>query len=129
MGETDPKTAAADTNSNDEYTVAGPLAGPPNPPEIQGEDLDVARDPELTTAAREEAAEEADSEPVGAEPEAERLTSGYGDAHTEQLEAEIAARQAEGATINVTGTGSGGKVTNADRAKALEADDQAKASA
>lgn len=126
MGETDPKTAAADTNNNDELLGTSATDGAPLPPGIHAEDLDVARDPELTEAAREEAAEESAAEP---EPEDERLTSGYSDATTEALDAEIAARQAEGRTISVTGTGQRGAVTNADRAKALEADDQAKASA
>jgi hypothetical protein len=45
------------------------------------------------------------------------------------LEAEVAKRQADGRTIEVTGTGSNGNVVRDDLVKALQADDEAQAAA
>jgi pyruvate/2-oxoglutarate dehydrogenase complex dihydrolipoamide acyltransferase (E2) component len=119
------------TGANDEYASDAALAGAPLPPAIHNDALDVARDPEQTEAARQEAADDAGTEPQpAAEPAAaERLTGDYDKANTEALDAELDARRAEGREIEVTGTGKDGNIVNADRIKALEADDQARSAA
>lgn len=124
--DTAPKTAEQ-TGANDEYVdPTGPGGTAPLPPDIRTEDLETARDPEKLAAAREAAADEAGlDQPAGAEPQ--RLTSGYGDATVEDLEAEVEARRGEGRTIDVKGTGKDGAVVKADLVGALEADDKASA--
>lgn len=127
MGNDSIAKTAGDTGGNEGYATGVPVGAPPVPPNITEESLEVARDPEKLEAARADAADEQGTEPVGSEPS--RLTSGYGDATNAELDAEIDARRAEGETIEVTGTGKEGAVVHADRVKALEASDSAKATA
>jgi hypothetical protein len=117
---------AGDESANEGYANPGPATGAaPSPPRVIPDEVSQTQGPAQGGDQGEGGtANNADAEAAADE----RLTTGYDKATTEQLEAEIEARREEGRTIEVTGTGANGNVTNADRASALEADDAARAS-
>lgn len=90
---------------------------------------DMALNPDLAASLGIEPVSSVPSEPDPTGGTGERITGDYASSgHTaSQLQAELEARRAEGRTIDVEGTGSGGNILRGDLEKALAADDAAAA--
>lgn len=123
-----PAEVADDPTANEAYE--GQTVGAPGPPRILPDELAKVQSPEQGGDTGEGGATGTPAGTPrtagpGSEDDGERLTGDYDKATQAQLDAEISAREAEGRTITVEGTGANGNVTNADRANALTADDEA----